>query len=498
METILVTQQYFKVSYSNPLSAYLALSKALGIDACYLLESSSGPEADTRSSIVGFDLLLRISIKNHTAYLSGERSVADSVKKSLISSGFYESDITDSYALGEDEDLWGFLRAIQATFQITPDPAPATLSFGFFGYFGYDTVRYLEKLPLSILNQHQEPDICLGIYRHMLKFDHTTNSGELILSNSTGWTQAEKSWATDILARACQTGESETLDAPLPQSLSDSISKSVYASLVETALEHINAGDIYQIQLGHELTIKSDISPIQVYLRMKARTPAPYMFLATFGETTVLGASPEVFLRREGEVISMRPLAGTISCGNDLQEISEKSQILRSDSKEIAEHVMLVDLCRNDIGRICEPSTLKVQGLLRAEKYSRVLHLVSDVSGTLAAPYDAYDALAATFPAGTMTGAPKIRAMEIIEHLETSRRGLYAGALGFIDFNGTVNTALCIRSSVYRNGTYKIRASAGIVADSKPDQEWQETLTKMSSMYWAVTGEEITDARTVD
>ena len=215
------------------------------------------------------------------------------------------------------------------------------------------------------------------------------------------------------------------------------------------------------------------------------------MYLARFGAVTVIGASPEVFVRIEGDVVTMRPLAGTVPRSFDPAIDRGRAAALLADPKEVAEHIMLVDLCRNDIGRICRPGSLDVDVLMAPEAYSHVIHMVSNVTGTKDVAHDPYDVIAATFPAGTMTGAPKIRAMEIIEALETARRGLYAGAVGMIDFNGFTNLALCIRSTLHAEGAYRIRASAGVVADSVPEKEWRETLAKMGASYWAITGSEI-------
>ena len=245
------------------------------------------------------------------------------------------------------------------------------------------------------------------------------------------------------------------------------------------------------MQLGHELTIESDADPVDVYTRLRLRNPSPYMYLAPFAGRTVIGASPELFVRKEGDLLTMRPIAGTLPCGTDPGEAARQAAALRADPKEIAEHVMLVDLCRNDIGRVCRRDTLDAPDMLRTERYTRVLHLVSTVTGRIEPDTDVFDVIAALFPAGTMTGAPKIRAMEIIEALETRRRGLYAGAVGIIGHRGHLNLALCIRTLVHDGGAYRTRASAGIVADSDPDREWTETLAKCSAAHWAVTGEEL-------
>lgn len=257
-----------------------------------------------------------------------------------------------------------------------------------------------------------------------------------------------------------------------------------------TALEHIARGDIYQVQLGHEVRVKCNIDPVSLYASLREQNPAPYMFLHQCEDMTLVGASPESYVRVEGGCVSMRPIAGTLAKSLALTEATLRSEL--SDSiKENAEHVMLVDLCRNDIGKICEPNSLDVPSFMALEAYPSLYHLVSSVQGALKSECNVVAVLRATFPAGTMVGAPKIRAMQIIEKLEGSPRGQYAGALGLIGFDGSINMALCIRMVTQTDGIYRLRASAGIVSDSSPEREWLETLAKMRVMHRCLTGEEL-------
>jgi anthranilate synthase component 1 len=283
----------------------------------------------------------------------------------------------------------------------------------------------------------------------------------------------------------------EMPSVPASRRVEDETDFPTFRAGVDKALDHIAAGDIYQVQLGHALTIESEADPVAVYRRLRVRNPAPYMVLGRLGGTELVGASPEVFVHATGGIATMRPLAGTIRRGATPAEDDAAAEKLRTDPKEIAEHVMLVDLCRNDLGRVSVPGSLAVDELLATEAYSHVHHLVSTVRARLEPAVDGFALLEAAFPAGTMTGAPKVRAMEIIEGIEASRRGAYAGAFGAIDFSGYVDTGLAIRTASYRDGTYTIRASAGIVADSNPQAEWRETLAKLGAGYWAITGEEI-------
>jgi anthranilate synthase component 1 len=232
------------------------------------------------------------------------------------------------------------------------------------------------------------------------------------------------------------------------------------------------------------------MDPLSLYAKLRMQNPSPYMFLHQADDMTLVGASPENYVRLAGRRLSMRPIAGTLakSAGMDPQALRNE---LSASVKENAEHVMLVDLCRNDIGRICKPGSLEVPSLMALEEFPSLYHLVSTVSGDLRPECDAIDVLRATFPAGTMVGAPKIRAMEIIENLEASPRGQYAGAIGLIDFRGEMNLALCIRMACRIEGEYRLRASAGVVYDSHPEREWQETLAKLRMLYRTVTGQEL-------
>jgi anthranilate synthase component 1 len=294
------------------------------------------------------------------------------------------------------------------------------------------------------------------------------------------------------LSKAAAGFPSET-DLPrptTPRSMTDSCTSVEFINAAQACLEHISAGDIYQIQLGHELRITSDADPFDVYRRLRIINPSPYMSFAPIGSGTVIGASPELFVRKHGAKVTMRPIAGTKRRTGDPEQDALNWQYLVNDEKERAEHIMLIDLCRNDIGRVCVAGTLNVDEQMIVEQYSHVFHLVSNVQADLSPEFDIFDLIRATFPAGTMTGAPKVRAMELIESFETSRRGLYAGALGMISLNGDAVLSLTIRTAVHDDGVYSIRASAGVVADSTPEAEWQETLHKLAAGYIAITGED--------
>ncbi|HEY0526905.1 MAG TPA: anthranilate synthase component I family protein [Stellaceae bacterium] len=482
---------------AEPLAAYLALRDAFGVDNVYLLESLSGPAKDSQSAMVGFNPLLTIEIRRGAggASIEGHAALREHVVAAAVAAGALTAR-DGGYAIDERDGLWRLLRAVQDGFAVDhPDPGGA-YAFGFFGYFGYDVAHFVEELPYRIADTSGVPDVCLVLFQGVVRFDVAHGDARIVCADAGLWPSLPPERIAALLEAAEPAAPpplagSDVPPVPAPRAVRDTIERERYLKNVRRALHHISIGDIYQVQLGHDLVVETDAAPFDVYRRLRARNPSPYMYLARLGETAVVGASPELFLRIERGVLTMRPLAGTIRRGRDEAEDAAAQAKLRSDEKEVAEHVMLVDLCRNDIGRVCEPKTLDVDELLVTERYSHVFHLVSNVTGRAAAGTDAYDAIAASFPAGTMTGAPKIRAMEIIEDLETTRRGIYSGAIGVIDFSGYVNLALCIRTAVRHGGRYFIRASAGAVADSIPEQEWKETMAKMGATYWAVAGEEL-------
>jgi anthranilate/para-aminobenzoate synthase component I len=478
------------VPFIQPFDAYMSLRHTYGNDGVYLLESLSGPPRDARSATVGFRPLMTVQVRRSKVTFSGESGLLAQVLPGIEGLGAV-GPAPNELVLESSTSLWKLLRFLQSRFAVDhPDPG-RSYAFGFFGYFGYDTARFIEDLPYLIEDPGEIPDICLVLFQAVVAFDLVSGTAQIICANSDIWAALEPGTVARLLAGNEPEPEPGIPSVPTPLDVRDSITKEEYFERAERALHHIRVGDIYQVQLGHELAIRSAADPLDVYRRLRHRNPAPYMYLARLGSVMVVGASPEVFVKVEGGTITMRPLAGTIRRGASREEDEAAAAKLRSDEKEVAEHVMLVDLCRNDIGRVCQPRALEVSELLVTEAYSHVFHLVSNVIGKSRSDADAYDVIAATFPAGTMTGAPKVRAMEIIEDLETARRGIYAGALGLIDFSGYVDLALCIRTTLWDGERYFVRASAGIVADSRPEHEWRETIAKMGATYWAIAGREL-------
>ncbi|QKG19896.1 anthranilate synthase component I family protein [Actinomadura verrucosospora] len=480
-ERIRVTAQRVALPGLDALAATLALRARLGADQVYLLESAGGPAGDRTADVIGFGELLTVSVADGAVRVTGAAEVRARVRDAV-------APLLDGGRLRDRTRLWDLVRCVEDVFD-APESADR-FAFGLLGFFGYDVARYIEELPYLIGDGPDLPDLQLVLYQGVVQTDLETGAAELALYRSPAWSERaldETEIAGLVRDAPAVTGEPEIAAAPAV--LHDDTDRATYLGRVERCLKHIAIGDIYQVQVGHELTIASDADPVAVYRRLRARNASPYSYLVPIAGHTLIGASPELFVRVRGGEVVMRPIAGTAPRGALPDE--DLAARLAGSEKEVAEHVMLVDLCRNDIGRICARDTLEVREDIVVERYSHVLHLVSTVAGRLAAGVDAMDVVAALFPAGTMTGAPKIRAMEIIEETESRRRGMYAGAVGLLGRGGYLNLALCIRTLDHHDGEYRTRASAGVVADSRPEAEWTETLAKSAAAYWAVTGKEL-------
>jgi anthranilate synthase component 1 len=362
------------------------------------------------------------------------------------------------------------------------------------GYFSYDTVRYIEPhltagdLPDPV----GAPDILLMVSDELLVFDNLSGRLHIVVH-----TDPE---SDDAYASGC-----ERLDQLVEQISSLSIGRSIAAGqavhesdfrssfvqedfedAVERCKEYIQSGDIFQVVLSQRLSIPFEAEPITLYRALRTVNPSPYMYFLDLDDFQIVGSSPEILARLEDGEVTVRPIAGTRRRGLSEEEDRRLEEELISDPKELAEHLMLVDLGRNDVGRIAATGTVKLTSKMQVERYSHVMHIVSNVTGELQDDLDAIDVLRATFPAGTVSGAPKVRAMEIIDELEPVRRGIYSGAVGYIGWNGNMDTAIAIRTAVIADGELHIQAGAGIVADSVPAQEWQETMNKGRAIFRAV------------
>jgi len=363
---------------------------------------------------------------------------------------------------------------------------------GAVGYLSYDAVRWFEKLPAGSKDELHLPDAVFLFGDVVSVFDNLTHTMKVV-THARGGDDADKAY-DDAVARL--NGEVERLRKPLawiePPAWGEAsepkstVSREKFMQAVETAKEHIRAGDIFQVVLSHRMSADVSQPPFEGYRALRVTNPSPYMYFLRLGEFAIVGSSPEVLVRRTDSLIEVRPIAGTRPRGRNADEDRSLEEELRANEKERAEHVMLVDLGRNDIGRVAEFGTVETNEYMTVERYSQVMHLVSNVRGRVKGDLAPLDAVRATFPAGTVSGAPKVRAMEIIDSLEPVRRGIYAGAVGHFDYHGNLDLAITIRTLVYANGSAYWGVGAGIVADSDPAAEWDETMNKGRALWMAV------------
>jgi anthranilate synthase component 1 len=369
---------------------------------------------------------------------------------------------------------------------------------GAVGYFGYDAVRWFERLPRQAKDDLDMDTAVVMFFSSLLAFDHVKHQIQIIANVFTGGEKDGERLREKYIA-AC--GEIARLEASLaapiepppparraePLQVNSNISKEYYLSSVERIKEYIRAGDAFQVVFAQRFETEIKSSPFQIYRALRVVNPSPYMFfLKLDDDETLLGASPEMLVRCAGRRLEYRPIAGTYRRGVDEAEDEALARDLVQDEKERAEHVMLVDLGRNDLGRVAEYGSVEVADLMFVERFSHVMHLTSSLKATLREGLDCFDALAATFPAGTLSGAPKIRAMEIIDALEPQARGLYGGALGYIDLGGNLDFCIAIRTLLLRNGRATLQTGAGIVADSDPATEERETEAKAQALFEAL------------
>lgn len=372
---------------------------------------------------------------------------------------------------------------------------------GAVGYAGYDTIRYVERLPNPPPDDRKIPDLSFAFYDQMVIFDHITKT-VMAVANARldpGHHDVRAAYEAacqrvDELVNRLQRG---VADLPLvdihPQGTStlasrvrSNFTKEGYESAVRRAVEYINAGDAFQIVLSQRFRIETKARPFDIYRALRIVNPSPFMFFVQNGPVTLVGASPEIMCRVDNGLMVNRPLAGTRPRGATEADDKRLAEELFADPKERAEHIMLVDLARNDVGRVAEIGSVQISDLLTVERYSHVMHLSSTVVGQLREGLTAFDALRASLPAGTLSGAPKIRAMEIIDELEPHRRGPYGGAVGYVDFSGNMDTCIALRTMVMMGQTADIQAGAGLVADSVPESEYQETVNKAMSLLRAL------------
>ncbi len=460
----------------TPVSVYMKLKQA-GQPA-FLLESVEGGEQVGRYSFIGVNPKGVLSVKDNIATFArnGEQT---------------------KFAIPEGQDpLHVIKRHFQIVNPVALDGLPRLVG-GAVGYMAYDIVRYFEDLPATASDDLDVPTVAFMLPDTLVIFDHAMH--QLIVLANAHNTGDDPDCAYDeavdsidaIVAGLSRPLTQPGYDLPARPERGDPVSnveQHVHEDRVRVAKDYIRDGDAFQIVLAQRFSRDTEASPLQIYRALRATNPSPYMFLLEFSDDlTLVGASPEMLVRLEDGIAYNRPLAGTRRRGKDEQEDLALEDELLNDPKERAEHVMLVDLGRNDLGRVCDYGTVQVKRMMYIEKYSHVMHIVSQIEGKLRQGMDAFDLVRATFPAGTLSGAPKVRAMEIIEELEQTRRGPYGGAVGYFSFDGSMDMCITIRTLLMQGKRISVQAGGGIVADSDPSAEYDETINKAKAVFEAVT-----------
>ena len=454
----------------TPVGAY----RKLGAEPnSFLLESVEHGERWGRYSFIGVDPFLVMRSRDGVVEWEGEAPAA---------------------AREARDPLEALERAV-AAYRAPALPGLPPLHGGAVGYLGFDCVRYVERLPKSKPDDLGLPEMWLLFTGRLLVFDHLRQRLTVISNVAIGDDPARQydeavDAAEALVARLASTPTmsqpvSPRLDAR-PDRVRSTMTPAQYMSAVVAAKERIAAGDIFQVVPSQRFDVDCDADPFDVYRVLRLINPSPYMTFLRYPDASLVCSSPEPLLSVVGDEVVSRPIAGTRPRGSTPEEDSKMADELLADEKERAEHVMLVDLARNDLGRVCDPGTVRVEELMIIERYSHVMHIVSEVRGRLSDGRSAFDALKAAFPAGTVSGAPKIRAMEIIEDLEPVRRGPYAGAIGYFDFSGNLDMCITLRTAIVADGKAYVQAGAGIVADSIPEQEEAETRSKAGALLAAV------------
>ncbi|MDZ4724312.1 MAG: anthranilate synthase component I [candidate division Zixibacteria bacterium] len=457
----------------TPVSAFIKLSK--GKTESFLLESIEGGEKLARYSFLGFDPYLKIEGSKDEVVVFKDKERQIIAMPTII-----------------------FLKELFAVYKPAKVEGLPRFTGGGVGYFSYDAIRWIERLPSSNDDEIGLPVCRFCFYHNILVFDHLKQELLIIANilnekNASGLQHKYKK-AVEIIGQTVR-GLAAPLRLPkgakqkAKVSLTSLCGKPEFTRMVKKAQSYIKEGDIFQVVLSRRWRITSGESPISVYRRLRRINPSPYMFLLNFGSCSIIGSSPEMMVRIENDLIETRPIAGTRKRGKNQSEDEKNIADLLADPKELAEHTMLLDLGRNDVGRVSVPGSVQVKERMTIEKYSHVIHIVSSVVGKLQKEYSPIDGHFACFPAGTVSGAPKIRAMEIIDELEGQRRGVYAGSIAYLDFWGNLDSCIAIRTIVKNKEAYYVQAGAGIVADSNPSREFLETEAKAQGVIQAIVGD---------
>jgi len=454
----------------TPLSVYLKLAEG---PYSYLFESVQGGEKWGRYSIIGLPCRSVLKVTGNAIQVERDGQVIETAQSA---------------------DPLAWISAFQARFQVAVHPGLPRFTGGLVGYFGYDSIRYIEPRLAHRPNPDQQgtPDILLMVSDEVVVFDNLSGRMYIILhlDPTVGDTlESGRARMTDLVGRMQRGAPRRPAGAERRVHEGDFVSgftQEGFESAVDRIKGYILEGDCMQVVLSQRLSIPFQARPLDLYRALRGLNPSPYMYFLDLGEFQIVGSSPEILTRLEDGVVTVRPIAGTRRRGATEAEDQALELELLADPKELAEHLMLIDLGRNDAGRVARTGSVRVTDRMIVERYSHVMHIVSNVIGELQEGLTAIDVLRATFPAGTVSGAPKIRAMEIIDELEPVKRGVYSGAVGYLGWNGNMDTAIAIRTAVIKDGSLHIQAGAGIVADSVPRMEWEETMNKGRAIFRAV------------
>jgi anthranilate synthase component 1 len=466
----------------TPLAVYLKLASG---PYTYLLESVVGGERFGRYSFIGLACAERIEARGGT------------VRRLLRESRGKDHCVETAGSAAAPADPFEYLRGYLARQRVAPVPAALRFGGGLVGYFGYETVRHVE--PTALKGDKPDPigtpDMLLLVSDELAVVDNVLGKLYLVVyadPREPGAWRAAHERLRQLHARLAAPIPQELSSeinperpVPNPANLSCSVTEEEFLAAVRRCKEYILAGDCMQVQISQRTSRAFDAPPVELYRALRGVNPSPYMYYFDFGDHQVVGASPEIMVRLSGGTVTLRPIAGTRPRGRTPEEDARAAAELLADPKERAEHVMLIDLGRNDVGRVAAVGSVKVTEQMVIERYSHVMHIVSNVDGRIAPGLDAIDVFRAAFPAGTVTGAPKVRAMQIIDELEPVRRGVYSGAVGYLGFNGDMDVAIAIRTAVLKDGRLHVQAAAGVVADSDPLSEWRETQHKARAILRA-------------
>lgn len=456
----------------TPLSAYLKLADGA---YSYLFESVHGGEQWGRYSIIGLPCRTIVQISGEQISVSCDGVLQESA---------------------QEANPLAWIEAFQQRYRVPDVAGLPRFNGGLVGYFGYETIHYIEPRLKSRAKADPLgcPDILLMVSEEMLVFDNL--SGKLLLLTHADPAQEQayehavqrlEQLATRLRENQAQTTHYVADKVVHESDFVSGFTEQGYKDAVLKAKEYITDGDIMQVVLSQRMSIPCKAAPLNVYRALRCLNPSPYMFYLNLQDFHIVGSSPEILVRLEDDLITVRPIAGTRKRGATPEQDLALEQELLADPKEIAEHLMLIDLGRNDTGRVAEIGSVQLTDKMIVERYSHVMHIVSNVTGRIQQGKNAFDVLAATFPAGTVSGAPKIRAMEIIDELEPVKRGIYSGAVGYISWSGNLDTAIAIRTAVLKDQMLYIQAGAGIVYDSVPQSEWDETMNKGRAIFRAVS-----------